>query len=145
MKTAKCLIMVIAFLFFSFIPQAQEIHSDPLDSPEVYQVEYFKFFTGTDEEARRILENYFSAAHELVGLPNPVIKLELNSEDYDYMVVWELQEGEENLNWQNCPTDTNWYDAFVTVTGSEERAKELIEKYDSYVSASKTETARNIR
>lgn len=145
MKTAKCLLPIIAFLFFSSFLKAQEIDSDPTDSPELYQVEYFKFDEGTSEEARRIIDDYFSMANQLAGIPNPVLELELNSDDYNYMVVWELLEGEENLNWQTCPTDTEWYDAFVTVAGSEEKAKELIEKYDSYISASKTEFARKYK
>lgn len=145
MKTAKCLLPMVTFLFFSFNLKAQERDFDPVDSPELYQVEYFKFNDGTGEEARRLIDDYFSMANQLAGIPNPVLQLELNSDDYNFMVVWKLLEGEENLNWQTCPNNTKWYDAFVTVAGSEEKAKELIEKYDSYINTSKTEFARRYR
>lgn len=142
MKTIKMFVPVVAMLFFGLFVQGQEIDSDPLDPHEFYQVEFFKFDPDKADDAKRILGHYFSIANELAGFSTPVMELELSSEDYNYMVVWEIKEDAEHLNWQTCPTNDEWYNALVTVAGSEEKARELIVKYDSYVQASKTEFAR---
>lgn len=141
MKTASLALMVVALLFCSLHTQAQEWDEEN-GSPELYQVEYYKFDPEKADDAKKIIDDYFEMANQIVGIPEPVMELELDSEDYNYMVVWQLIEGEDNLNWQTCPTNNEWYSAFVTVAGSEEKAKEIIERYDSYITASKTEFAR---
>jgi hypothetical protein len=143
MKIAPVTLMVIAFLGCN-IMLAQNPENDPLDSSDLYQIEYYKFNSDKAEEAREIIDKYFAVAHQLAGVPSPVMQLQLTSEDFNYMVVWKLPVGEDHLNWQSSPANKNWYEAFVTVAGSQEKAKEIIEKYDSYINASKTEFARKL-
>lgn len=141
MKTANLALMVFALLICSLHIQAQEWDEES-ESPELYQVEYYKFLPEKADDARKIINDYFEMANQLAGIPEPIMELELNSDDYNHMVVWQLVEGEDNLNWQTCPTDNEWYNAFVTIAGGEEKAKEIIVQYDSYIAASKTEFAR---
>lgn len=144
MKTTRFLIPVISFLFFSFFIQAQEF-DDPLNSSDFYQVQYLNFVPDHAVEAKRIIKEYFKTANQLAGVPNPVMEFDITSEDYDYMGVWNVSQGEDNLNWQTCPNNENWYKAFVTVVGGEEKAKEIILKYDSYIKDSKTEFAQKLK
>lgn len=141
MKTAHFTLMVIAFLSCNIL-LSQNPENDPLDSSDLYQIEYFKFISDKAEEAKKIIDTYFSLAHKLAGIPSPVMELQLTSEEYNYMAVWKLPVGKDHLNWQSSPANQDWYKAFVTVAGSQEKAKEIIVKYDSYISASKTEFAR---
>lgn len=143
MKTANLLLPVVAMLFLGLISQAQETDWETFDSPELFQVEYFKFNAGKSDEAIKIIEDYFSEANRLADIPIPVLELEVLSDDYDYMVVWPMQEGVEHLNWQTSPTNTEWYRAFVIVMGSEENAKAIIEEFDACVGDSKIEMAQN--
>lgn len=141
MKIAQFNLLVIALLSCNIL-LAQSPENDPLDSSELYQIEYYKFTSDKAEEAKKIIDNYFSIAHQITGVPSPVMELQLTSEEYNYMAVWKLPVGNDHLNWQSSPANPEWYNAFVTVAGSEEKAKEIIEKYDSYIKASKTEFAR---
>jgi hypothetical protein len=143
MKTARFLLPVISLLFFSLFIQAQEL-DDPLESSEYYQVQYFKFVPDNAVKAKKIIKEYFRTANNLAGVPNPVMEFDITSDDYNYMVVWKVTNGEDNLNWQTCPNNDNWYKAFVTVAGGEEKAKGIILKYDSYISSSKTEFAKKL-
>lgn len=141
MKTAQFTLSVILLLGCNIL-LGQSPKNDPLNSTELYQIEYYEFTSDKAEEAKKIIDNYFSPAHQLAGVPGPVMELQLTSEDYNYMAVWKLPVGSDHLNWQSSPANPQWYNALVTVAGSEEKAKEIIEKYDSYVSASKIEFAR---
>ncbi|MCM4158541.1 hypothetical protein FHG64_13220 [Antarcticibacterium flavum] len=141
MKIAHLTLMVFALLGCNNL-LAQTIENDPIDKADLYQIEYYQFNADKAEEARMIIDNYFSVAHQLAGVPHPVMQLQLTSDDYNYMAVWKLPVGIDHLNWQSSPANPRWYNAFVTVAGSEEKAKEIIEKYDSYIRDSKTEFAR---
>ena len=141
MKTAQFTLLGIALLGCNML-LGQSPENDPLNSTELYQIEYYKFNSDKAEEAKKIIDNYFSIAHQLAGVNGPVMELQLTSEDYNYMAVWKLSVGNDHLNWQSSPANPKWYNAFVTVAGSEEKAKEIIEEYDSFVSASKIEFAR---
>ncbi len=143
MKTTRFLLPVISLLFFTFFTNAQEF-DDPLGSSEFYQVQYFKFVPDNAVEAKKIINEYFRTANQLAGVPNPVMEFDITSDDYNYMVVWKVTKGEDNLNWQTCPNNDNWYNAFVTVAGGEKKAKSIILKYDSYISSSKTEFAKKL-
>lgn len=143
MKTTRFLLPVISLLFFTFFTNAQEF-DDPLDSSDFYQVQYFKFVPDNVVEAKKIINKYFKTANNLAGVPNPFMEFDITSDDYNYMVVWKVNEGEENLNWQTSPNNDNWYKAFVTVAGGQEKAKEIILKYDSYIAASKIQFAKRL-
>lgn len=141
MKTAQFTLFVIALLSCNIL-LCQNSENDPPNSTDLYQIEYYKFTSDKTEDAKKIIDDYFSIAHQLAGVPGPVMELQLTSEDYNYMAVWKLSVGNDPLNWQSSPANPQWYNAFVTVAGSEKKAKEIIEMYDSYISASKIEFAR---
>ncbi|MBZ9730829.1 hypothetical protein LB467_14125 [Salegentibacter sp. JZCK2] len=141
MKIAQFTFIVIALLSCNVL-LAQNPENDPVDSSDLYQIEYYKFTSDKTEEAKNIIDNYFRLAHKLAGIPSPVMEMQLTSEDYNYMAVWKLPIGKDHLNWQSSPANQDWYNALLTVAGSQEKAKMIIEKYDSFISASKTEFAR---
>ena len=141
MKIAHFTLIVIALLGCNVL-LAQNPENNPLDSTDLYQIEYYKFTAEKTEQAKDIIDNYFRLAHKLAGIPSPFMELQLTSEDYNYMAVWKLPIGGNYLNWQSAPANQDWYNAFITVAGSQKKAKEIIEKYHSLISASKTEFAR---
>lgn len=142
MKNVKIFLPIVALIFVGLFAQAQEDEWDTLDSPELYQVEYLKFNSDMSDEAMKIIDQYFSAANKLAGVPTPLMHFEVHSEDYDYIALWPIQEGKDNLIWQNSPNNVKWYKALVEVTGSEGKAKEIIEEFDACVSNSKIEMAK---
>lgn len=132
---------ILAILFCSLSLYAQE-WDEGFTNDELYQLEYFKFEPDKTAEAIIFLNDYFIMANRVAGFPDPVMELVLDSADYDLLVLWQYEEGSDNLNWQTCPTNNNWYSAFVTVAGNEEKAKEIIERFDSYIITSQTEIAK---
>ncbi len=142
MKTAKPFLSLIVIVLSSFLTLAQETDWETDDVPELFQVEYFLFNEDMADEAKVIIEHYFSAASLLAETPAPFLELAVDSADYNYVVVWTFTEGGENLSWQTYPTNSKWYRALVEIAGSEERAKALIVEFDSCVRASKTELAQ---
>lgn len=141
MKFRRAIGVFWIFLIIGFQMQSQE-STGLTDNKGWYQVEYLKFNPGKADVAIEIIEDYFVAASQLAGLSVPVLELELWTNDFDYMILWELPEEGKAFNWQEMPNNSQWYRALVTVAGSEDNAKTIIEHFDACVSTGKMETAR---
>ena len=81
-------------------------------------------------------------AGKAANLPGPEMVLEMNSGEYDLMVVWKMKDGIEDMNWEVSPNDVKWYNSFLNVVGSKEKADEIDAEYQACIRSSKGELAR---
>lgn len=142
MKTLKLLLPVFALLFcFNFV-SAQEMTAEKYDNLEWYNIHYVKFEDGKAEDAKKIIDEYFKPSAQDAGQQGPVMELDLLFSEWDHVVIFPMEEGVEALEWKTSPMNVAWMKAFQERAGSEERAKEIGDEFDSYIKEYKNQLAR---
>lgn len=144
MKTLNYLFFTLALFMFSGTVNAQDEEMKPkkYDNPEWYYVVYIDYETGKFQKAMDIVENYYMKATKSANLPGPYMVMEMNSGEYDLMVVWKLKDGLDSMNWEISPDDIKWRQAFTKLVGDKEKADKIHEEYQSYVRSSIGQLAR---
>lgn len=141
MKTIKILGI---FLFLCFSVQqveAQEVQATKLENPQWVQVNFVKFLPGKREMAEKIITDYFMKADNQAGNPEPT-SFRMLTGDFDFILIWDLPEGLETLNYQVSPEDAKWMNAMVELSGGQEQAGQKMSEFFDYVEVWKTELAR---
>ena len=132
----------VLFLFFSVQQvEAQEVKATKLENPEWVQVNYVRFLPGKREMAEKIIMEYFMKADNQAGNPEPT-SFRMITGDYDYILIWDLPEGLETLNYQVNPEDAKWMNEMIKLTGGQEQAGQKMNEFFDYVEVWKTELAR---
>ena len=145
MKTLISLMATAAFvLICTFNLQAQEEapKAKKYDSPEWKRVVYVDFHNGKMGTAMKIIKKYYRPASEKAGTPGPSLMAVMETGEYDLMIVWDLQDGVESLNWDVSPNNIKWAKALEEVAGSKEKAQELRDKYSACVRSSTSDLVR---
>ena len=96
-------------------------------------VTYVKFHQGKRWMAQNIINKYYKKAAEMAGLPGPEMQLFMETGEWDYILVWNMEDGIEGMNWQRSPNNVAWRNALDEVAGGEEEAQAIIDEYQSYV------------
>ncbi len=89
-----------------------------------------------------IVNNYYRKAAAKAGTPMPSMTAVMYSGEYDLMLIWDMQGGIEDMNWEINPNGIKWREALNEVAGSKEKADALREEYASYVRSSKSDIIR---
>lgn len=110
--------------------------------PHWQRIVFVNYHSGKVGKARAIIENFYKKAAAMAGTSTPATELVMNTGEYDYILIWDLQEGVESLNWQISPDNIEWRKALVELAGGEEEADAIQAEYNSYVQSSKSELAR---
>jgi hypothetical protein len=132
----------LLILFTTSLSAQEERAPKKYDNPEWKRVVYVDYHSGKAGKAFKVINNYYEKAAEKAGTPRPSLMLRMETGEYDLMIIWDLQEGVESLNWEVSPSNIKWWKAFVEVAGSEEKANAIQEEYRSYVRSGKSELVR---
>jgi len=141
MKQFKYFFLAIAILFSSQLLSAQEMKAKKMDNPVWVKMAFIKFEPGKMDKAKKIIKDYFAKADEIAGLPAPTA-YSMSTGSYDMVVIWELEEGIETLNYEISPNDVKWMGELSNLTGSQEKAMGKLDEFYSYLAEWKTEIAR---
>lgn len=141
----KILISILACFLFSIsgLHAQEEMKAEKYENPQWYWIVKIDFAPGKMNRAKEIVEDYFMKASEDAGTPTPAMALDMNSGEYDMMVVWHMKDGIEAMNWKTSPDDVKWFQAMAKVAGSPEKAQEVWQEYQSYIVKSDADLARN--
>jgi hypothetical protein len=101
------------------------------------------FKSGETQHAKEIIEK-FESAGKSAGTPTPKTYW-FTTGKYDMMVIWKLEGGPADLEWNWSPDGVEWWKAFVAQEGSEEAANKLQSEYGSLIANSTTNIARKSR
>ena len=96
---------------------------------------------GKRGDALKIIKDYYMPATKKAGTEGPELVFELQTGDYDLLVVWHMSGGITDMTWEDHPDDAKWIAALNEVAGSEEKAKEIMAKYLSYVEHAENDIA----
>lgn len=141
MKTVGALLVAIGFLAVGNV-SAQDMKAKKYENPEWYQVVYVDYLPGKEDDARKLIDDYFKKASDNAGTPKPVMEFALYSGEYDYMYIWKLDEGLQSLDWEVSPNQVEWGKAFMEMAGGKEKAEQISDEYSGYVNSVKVELAR---
>lgn len=145
MKTLISLMATAAFvLICSFNIQAQDEapKAKKFDNPEWKRVVYVDFHSGKMGKAMGIINDYYRKAAKKAGTPMPSMTAVMATGEHDLMIIWDMQDGVEDLNWDISPRNIKWRAALVEVCGGKEKADKIMAEYSACVSSSKSELIR---
>ncbi|WP_037373967.1 hypothetical protein [Salinimicrobium xinjiangense] len=145
MKTLRNLLPVIALLLcfnFSFAQDTGEMTAKKHENLNWYYITFIKFEQGKMEDAKKIIKEYFIPTDQDAGHAGPVIAFDLLFSEWDHVVAFKIEEGIQALEWEMSPRDVEWMKAFNKRAGSEAKAKEIQEEFQSYIKDYKSHLAR---
>lgn len=141
MKTVGALFLIMSLLLAGQT-FAQDMEAKKYENPEWYQVVFVDYVTGKEDDARKLINDYFKKASDNAGTSKPLMELALYSGEYDYMYIWKLDDGLQSLDWEVSPRQVEWGKAFMEMAGGKEKAQAISDEYSGYVKSVKVELAR---
>ncbi|GAA4314368.1 hypothetical protein GCM10023164_09930 [Christiangramia aestuarii] len=123
---------MLAFVFAANFSYAQEMKAEKYENPEWVSIAYIKFKPMKKDPAMNIIENYFAKADQDAGIDAPTA-YHLAYGDYDMMVIWDMKDGIETLNWKTTPDDVKWMKSMGKIAGGQDKAMAKLEEFMSYV------------
>lgn len=141
MKVFKTTITAVILVFVTIVSYAQEIKAEKYENPQWVSISYIKFKPMMKDPAMGIIENYFMKADQDAELDAPV-SYHFPMGKYDMMVVWEMKDGLETLNWKTTPDDAKWMNSMAKITGGPDKAMAKLEEFMSYIEAWDNSIAR---
>ena len=133
MKTIKTFIAVAVFLMSSSYSFGQ-VEAEKYENPQWVSMSYIKFKPMKKEQAMGIIENYFAKADQDAGIEAPTVFHFVNG-DYDMLVIWEMKDGVETLNYKTTPDDAKWMNSMAKIAGGSDKAMAKMEEFMGYVDA----------
>ena len=141
MKILKTLLAIV-FLFGAMnLASSQEMSAKKYDNPTWVNMVYIKFKPMKKGSAMELIEQYFAKADENAGI-DPPTAYHFATGNYDMLVIWEMKEGVETLNYEMTPDDVKWMKEMAKLTGGQDKAMAKLEEFYSYVEDWETSLAR---
>lgn len=141
MKQFKYFFLAIAILFSSQLLSAQEMKAKKIENPVWVKMVFIKFQPGKMDKAKTLIKDYFAKADQNAGIKAPSA-YHMTTGSYDMVVIWEMEEGLETLNYEMTPDDVKWIGEMSKIAGSQEMAMKKLDEFYSYLEDWKTEIAR---
>ncbi|MDX1545055.1 MAG: hypothetical protein R3214_14025 [Christiangramia sp.] len=132
MRTIRT-ILALLFLFCSIqLVTAQAMKAEKYDNPQWVSMSYIKFKPMKQDAAMEIIENYFAKADQDAGIEAPTV-YHFATGRYDMLVVWNMTEGVETLNYKTTPEDAKWMNSMAKIAGGPDKAMAKVEEFMTYV------------
>lgn len=141
MKSLKILLAGLFLMSAMQYASAQEMTAKKYENPNWVQMVYVKFKPMKKDPAMKVVEEYFVKADQNAGL-NPPTVYHFATGNYDMLVVWEMKEGVETLNYEMTPDDVKWMQEMSKIAGGQDKAMSKLEEFYSYVDKWETSIAR---
>lgn len=131
MNSIKTLFVAAIFFMVSCYSFGQ-VKAEKYDNPQWVSMSYIKFKPMKKEPAMGIIENYFAKADQDAGIDAPTVYHFVNG-DYDMLVIWNMKEGVETLNYKTTPDDAKWMNSMTKIAGGPDKAMAKLEEFMTYV------------
>lgn len=127
-------VIVVFTLFTSTLVNAQQgMKAKKFDNPEWKRVDFVKFKSDKYPRAKELIRDYYAKAGQKSGTPGPSLLVDLMTGEWDMMVVWDMKEGIEEMNWEMSPNDVKWIAAMNDVAGGPAKAKAIMDEFSSLI------------
>jgi hypothetical protein len=131
----KLSVLLVVFLLGSTVVFSQEdVKPVKYENVTWHNIVLVNFKPGQVWRAKEIMKQY-KAAGDAVNLKGPV-RYWMETGEYDLMLVWTMEGGPSDLEWDRSPDGIKWRVEMIKQLGSEEALKKLQQEYSSLVSNS---------
>lgn len=129
-----------AMLFNINIAQAEDgqRYDDSVTWKSVVRINYKP---GKMGDALKIIKDYYRKASEQAKTPMPELIMEMQTGDYDLIVVWHMEGGITDMTWETGPNDKKWRAALNELAGGEDKAQAILDEYLSYIDDASSDIA----
>ncbi len=144
MRTLNKLVPLLVLVFcFSFVnAQEEEMTAKKHENLQWYYVTLVKYEDGKMKDAKKIINEHFIPTDQETGHKGPLAEMDLLFSEWDQIVIFPMEEGLEMLEWEMSPRNVEWMTAFNKRAGSPEKAKKIMDDFESYVKDYKTILAK---
>ena len=140
LKTRTILGLSLA-LFLAAPALAQDMEAKKLEDPQWRSVVMVKYPPGKMGRAMELIDE-FQKVTEKAGTPNPELTVRMATGEWDLMVIWRMEGGISDMDWDTSPNNVKWRKAGAEHFGSEEKMKEAWQEYRSLIMESERDIAR---
>lgn len=133
---AFCLVMLSKYAY-----SQDDLQPKKYDNPQWKNVVVVDYKPGMYDRAKDIIDNYYRKASEKAGTLPPAT-IEFQTGEWDVLLIWDLVDGVESMNWEVSPNSIAWRKALNEIAGGKEKADEIIKEYQNTVARSKNNIGR---
>jgi len=134
------LLLVVMLLVTSGVFAQEELKPAKYENVTWHRIVLVDFKPGQVSRAKEIMTQY-QAAGDAANLKGPE-RYWMETGEYDMMLVWTMEGGPSDLEWDRSPNGIKWRAQIIKQLGSEEALKKLQQEYSSLVSSSTSYIAR---
>lgn len=142
-KMKICTTLGLVLGLFLATPMLAQDNMEPkkLDDPQWRSVVMLKFHAGKMKRAMELVDE-FQKVTAKAGTPEPEMQVRMATGEWDMMVVWRMEGGISDMDWDTSPNNIKWRKAGIEHFGSEEKMRAAWEEYRSLIADSKRDIAR---
>ncbi len=135
MAKSALLGMMIAFTLLASpnVHAQQDMQAKKYDNPEWKRIVMIRFKPDKSERAEEIINDYYLKACVKSGTPLPTTLLDIKTGEWDMLLVWDMKEGLEEMNWETSPKDIAWKKALEEIAGSASKANAVLDEFSSLI------------
>jgi hypothetical protein len=136
------IITIIAAMSMSVTSVSAQSEGKKYDNPQWKNIVFVDYKSGMANDARELIAKYHAKATEMSGTSGPEMVLEMNSGEWDLMIIWGFEGGISDMDWEVNPNGAKWRKAMNELAGGADEAQAIMDKYNSMVSRSSNQIAR---
>ena len=135
-------LLLIAACFIVPATASQPASSQPIEARRIpnaqfVRIEMIKFKPGGEDRAFEIDDKYIAPAWRLSGLPPP-LEIHTQTGPWDRFYVYTLTGGLADMEWQTSRDRAAFMNALARVSGSSQRAAQIMTEWDGLVERRET-------
>lgn len=136
MKHSKLFAIPVAVLLLLGFNDVTAQEAKRMDNAQWKSVVMVDFHAGKEGRAQEIIDMYYRKAAEKAGTPTPELVIDLETGEWDMMIIWHMQGGIDDMNWEVHPNGVKWRQALNEVCGGEDKAAEILNEYSGLIARS---------
>jgi len=140
MKTFVLLLsLTLVLILTAEVSVAQEMEPKKIENAEWKRVVYIDYKPGKTNRALEIITNHYGPAADKAGTSRPLMAVWMGSGEYDLVLVWAMEGGIEDMNWEISPRSTKWRTTLNEMAGGSDKAQAIVDEYQSLIASISTD------
>lgn len=124
-------LLVVLFLGSSVVFAQEDVKPVKHENVTWHRIVLVNYKPGQVSRAKEIITQY-EAAGDAANLKGPE-RYWMETGEYDLMMVWTMEGGPSDLEWDRSPNGIKWRNQMIKQLGSEEALKKLQQEYSGLI------------
>lgn len=125
------LLLIVLFLGSSVVFAQEDVKPVKHENVTWHRIVLVNYKPGQVSRAKEIITQY-EAAGDAANLKGPE-RYWMETGEYDLMLVWTMEGGPSDLEWDRSPNGIKWRNQMIKQLGSEEALKKLQQEYSGLI------------